>query len=71
MRQKIILLFLALGLVIGLVACGAEAKGNTGEIRHVCSDKSIDIYIWTDQETGNDYIIYDGYECGGIIPREH
>jgi hypothetical protein len=27
------------------------------------------VSIWTDKETGVQYVIYEGYKQGGIVPR--
>ena len=61
------------------------AKINTEEIRNLITknieerqekikeeeSKKLDdgIYIWTDPETGVEYIIWEGYRKGGITPR--
>ena len=66
--KKIIILLFALVLVLCLVGCEVTAFSDA-KLKEDCED----VYIWTDKETGVQYIIFDkkkGYAgMGGITPR--
>jgi hypothetical protein len=65
MKKKIIIILSAITLCLGLTGCSENANMSYTE--------NSDIYIWTDKETGVQYIIYChgvGYQgMGGITPR--
>lgn len=63
--KKLIIAILALALILCLVGCEAS---KTQSVK-LGSDT---ISIWTDEETGVQYIIYysnKSYDLGGITPR--
>lgn len=65
--KKLIIAAIALVLIFSLVACySTEPKVET--------KNDEDVYIWTDKETGVQYVIYSfivtgGGGAGGITPR--
>lgn len=65
MKKKIIIILSVIGLCFGLTACT--------DIRNISEASNSDIHIYTDEETGVQYIIYsdkNGYAgMGGITPR--
>ena len=78
--KKLVLILLALTLVLCLVGCDipsesdSESDGESdGERVQTNRYQSKNIFIWTDEETGVQYIVYsdkDGYGgMGGITPR--
>ena len=65
MRKKIICFILILTVVV-LTACGnTDAETKTKYIQ----DYNSEFEIYIDKETGINYIVYDGFYGGGIIPR--
>jgi maltose-binding protein MalE len=70
MKKKIIIILSVIGLCFGLAGCSADIA--TGE-NTIPSVENEDISIWTDDETGVQYIIYshgqDYQGMGGITPR--
>lgn len=67
--KKVILILVALVLTLCLVGC-AETNQTKPELRE---EENSSIRIWTDEETGVQYIVYcdrGGYAgMGGITPR--
>ena len=67
--KKLVLILLALTLVLCLVGCEEYNETTLGE------KNNSDIYIWTDEETGVQYVVYSlvvkggGGGAGGITPR--
>ena len=63
--KKVIVTLLAIVLTVCLVGCTSETTTQTVDDSY--------IYIWTDEETGVQYIVYErgyGYAgMGGITPR--
>jgi hypothetical protein len=65
--RKVIITLIALVLIFGLISCDSH-EPNVG------TKNSEDIYIWTDEETGVQYVVYsfivvNGGGAGGITPR--
>lgn len=69
--KKLIIAILALALILCLVGCEASETPTESKTQLVEGEKWV-ISIWTDEETGVQYIIYHGYknsDLGGITPR--
>lgn len=70
--KKVVFILLTLVLVLCLFGCETEAS-NEREITEANKGISSNVYIWTDEKTGVQYIIYSdisGYAgMGGITPR--
>lgn len=65
--KNIMAIFLAISMIFCLVGCAEEPTEPKSK------SSSEDMFIWTDEETGVQYIIYsnvNGYSgMGGITPR--
>ena len=48
--------------------CSCSVEENTNQSNSTLPSSS-NVRIWTDEETGVQYIIYAGYKQGGIYPR--
>lgn len=59
--KRIIFILIAVVLTLCLVGCE--------EHKPVIKTDNYNIFIWTDEETGVQYIIYDDVNRGGITPR--
>ena len=60
--MKKIIAAIITGLII-LSLCGCKRiEGETMDLMNA-------IYIYVDEETGVEYIVYNGYKKGGICPR--
>lgn len=70
-RTMRILLIAVVGTgIMMFTGCGTVAGESTStedSNSHLTSNDSIQ--IWTDSETGVQYVIYKGYRKGGITPR--
>ena len=68
--KKVICFVLIVLMVCCLCSCSVEENSNqsTNQINNTLPSSS-SVHIWTDEETGVQYIIYDGYKQGGICPR--
>lgn len=69
--KKLIIAILALALILCLVGCEANETPTEIETQLVKWERGA-ISIWTDEETGVQYIIYHGNNnqyLGGITPR--
>lgn len=68
--KKITFILLALILTLCLMGCEEASENNETTLKEV---KQSDVFVWTDEETGVQYIIYSdtaGYGgMGGITPR--
>ena len=62
MKKKIYLLLLALPLIVG---CGAQSEEKNGRKIVGITDE-----IYTVEVEGHKYVIYDGYNQGGIVHAE-
>lgn len=72
--KKLGLIWLAIALAFCLVCCGAtEASSEPQNESYLEKMDDYDIYIWTDKETGVQYIVYRDKSSyagmGGITPR--
>ena len=69
--KKVIVTLLVIVLTVCLVGCTSETTETTETTIQKVNDSCI--YIWTDEETGVQYIVYEkayGYAgMGGITPR--
>lgn len=59
--KRIIFILIAVVLIFCLVGCEKH--------KPVTKTDNHDILIWTDEETGVQYIIYEDVHSGGITPR--
>ena len=68
--KKALSVLLVFILMFSLCSCSVEENSNqsTNQINNTLPSSS-SVHIWTDEETGVQYIIYDGYKQGGIYPR--
>lgn len=68
--KKLIMAVITLCLMVCLVGCKETAESNKAEPE---KESTSNIFIWIDEETGVQYIIYSdkqGYSgMGGITPR--
>lgn len=64
--KKLIYFVLIVLMVCCLCACSAEENVDQ---KNDTLPPSVEVHIWTDEETGVQYIIYEGYKQGGIHPR--
>ena len=55
-------------VLIVLIVCCLCSCQSTNQINNTLPSSS-SVHIWTDEETGVQYIIYNGYNQGGIYPR--
>ena len=68
--KKIILVLAAVLLVCASAGCIAVEEEEVLPDVYIHHDQSHHhIYIYIDEHTGVEYLIYDGYESGGICPR--
>ena len=65
--MKKIICFVIMILMVCFL-CSCSIGESTVQSNNTLSPSST-VYIWTDEETGVQYIIYDGYKQGGIYPR--
>ena len=70
--KKFLVILLALTLVLCMVGCDMPIESNSEYVK-TSTYESKNIFVWTDEETGVQYIVYsekDGYGgMGGITPR--
>jgi maltose-binding protein MalE len=64
--KKIICFVLMVLMVCCLCSCSVEESTNQS---NNTLPPSSSVRVWTDEETGVQYIIYEGYKQGGIYPR--
>lgn len=68
--KKVIIALFALVLILCLVGCEEANESNKASLK---TEDNSTIYIWTDEETGVQYIVFSdkkGYGgMGGITPR--
>lgn len=68
MIKKIIAIISCAVFVMCLAGCtNAEDKNNEKQMTKV--DIGVYVYTYVDEETGVNYLIYDGTYSGGIYPR--
>lgn len=65
--KKVICFVLTVLMVFCLCACSVEENDANQSTNAL--PPNVSVHIWTDEETGVQYIIYDGYKQGGIYPR--
>ena len=69
--KKIFSIFITVALLLSLAACDESVESKSTSDRP--SIKDADVYFWTDEETGVQYVVYAnkvGYAgLGGITPR--
>lgn len=76
MKKKWAIIITALLLLaLLLTACGEKNNSESGSDwrfskETVYSDTCDAIYIITDKETGKQWVMFDGYYCGGLAPYE-
>ena len=68
MIKKIIAIICCAVFVLCLAGC-TNAEENNNEIQRIVVDPLTSINIYVDEETGVNYLIYEGYASGGICPR--
>jgi hypothetical protein len=61
MKKKIIIIMSVIALCFGLIGCS--------EYTNMSATENSNISIWTDEETGVQYIIFHDNYKGGITPR--
>ena len=69
------IIFLALAAL--LLVCASAGCVTEEEIEEVMPDKYIQnyeygsryVYVYVDEYTGVEYLLYDGYQSGGVCPR--
>lgn len=64
--KKIICFVIMILMVCCLFSCSVEKSTNQSDNT---LPKNSSVYIWTDKETGVQYIVYVGHRKGGICPR--
>lgn len=64
--KKVICFVLIVLMICCLCSCSVEENSNQSTNT---LPPSTNVYIWIDEETGVQYIIYEGYKQGGIYPR--
>jgi hypothetical protein len=68
--KKVTCFVLIVLIVCCLCSCSVEEDANQStNQRNNTLPSSSSVHIWTDEETGVQYIIYNGYKQGGIYPR--
>ena len=68
--KKVTCFVLIVLIVCCLCSCSVEEDANQSTNQRINTlPSSSSVHIWTDEETGVQYIIYDGYGQGGICPR--
>jgi hypothetical protein len=65
LKKKIIIALSVIALCFGLIGCSDD----TTEENTVSIMNNAYISIWIDEETGVQYVIFNGYYKGGITPR--
>lgn len=60
-KMKVSKLLIAMSIMVALVGCGKKSNGYSEAVKSV-----EDVYIFTDEETGCEYLMKYKY---GIIPR--
>lgn len=74
-KKTALIILLVVGVIVGIMAltgCGAvttEETSQTEEKTRFILNSDDEIWIWTDEETGVQYLISKGYHKGGITPR--
>jgi hypothetical protein len=73
----IALVLLMAMMVMVLTGCGPRSeseseteKGYRFSVEKVYSDTYSALYLITDKETGKQWVVFDGYNCGGIAAYE-
>ena len=67
--KKIVFLVLA-ALLLTCASAGCIAEEETEEKVHLLYSKSTHcIFSYVDEYTGVEYLVYDGYQGGGVCPR--
>lgn len=56
-------------LVTGCTAEGESRQENPQPVSKINTISNSSIYVFVDPDTGVNYIVYAGYEKGGITPR--
>ena len=72
MMKKIILVLAALLLVCGSAGCitEEETEEKVSPDVYILRDETPHyIFVYVDEYTGVEYLIYDGYHSGGVCPR--
>jgi hypothetical protein len=62
MKKRILVVLMCVFVMFTMCGCKTNAETN-----NVSVFESITIYV--DEETGVNYMLYDGYDSGGITPR--
>lgn len=73
--KKVTLLLVLLSLMFSFAGCESEEEYTKDrEMRFSCETvydgMSLDIMIFTDKETGKQFVVYDGSYSGGIVAYE-
>lgn len=64
MKRKMMIAAMAVCLLLG--GCSESEETETPISSDYVSD---DVYVYVDEETGVNYLVFSGYKRGGIIPR--
>lgn len=74
-KKTALIILLVVGVIVGIMAltgCEAVTTEETSQTEEKTSfilNSDDEIRIWTDEETGVQYLIFKGYHKGGITPR--
>lgn len=71
-KKKIILVLAALLLVCASAGCIAEEETEEKvlpDIHLLYGESAHYVFLYVDEYTGVEYLIYDGYQSGGVCPR--
>ena len=68
LTKKIIAIMCCAVFALALAGC-TNAEDKKDEIQRVRISSSMYVYTYIDEETGVNYLIYDGAYSGGICPR--
>lgn len=67
--KKIIIVMVMVAVVLSLTACGQQADKKTNVQEATPDYVTNNIHVYVDPETGVNYLVYHGYNCGGMTVR--
>lgn len=74
-KKTALIIFLVvcfIAVIMLLTGCNAVTTEDTIQIEEnttILPNRSDEVHIWIDEETGVQYLIFKGYRKGGITPR--